>query len=537
MTGIGPLADRRPARSTGASRTPRARAATRRGAGAIAAAVAVLLAMSGCFPNFGDLFDRPVATSTPTGEEVAAELQPFYSQVLTWKGCGDELECTDAKAPLDWNEPGAGEIELALVRHRATGDRLGSLLVNPGGPGASGVSLVKDSLGFAVGVPLQQRFDVVGFDPRGVGDSSAVFCYEPEEMDEALFTVPPGERGSEQWIAATAKNFSDFGEACAENTGELLEYVDTVSAARDLDLLRAVLGDEKLNYLGYSYGTFLGATFAGLYPEKVGRLVLDGAIDPSTSEFEVSKTQAIGFELALRAYVEDCLSTTECPFDGTVDDGMAEIGALAASLDASPLRGTDGRSVGGDTYLTAIIAALYSPDSWPFLSEMFDSVMLGDADVALSLADFYYGRNADGSYSDNSTEAFRAINCLDYPLPEAGDDKAARQAEIEAAAPVIGPFWGYDTGGGCELWPAKSHAERTEIHAEGADPILVIGTTGDPATPYEWAVSLADQLDSGVLVSYEGEGHTAYNKSNACVNSAVEQYFIDGTVPASDPMC
>ncbi|GAA2464075.1 alpha/beta hydrolase [Agromyces soli] len=512
-------------------------ARARRRIGAVGLVAAVALLLSGCFPDLGGLFPKPAATSTPTGEQVSAELQPFYSQILEWKGCGEKLECSTAKAPLDWDDPAAGEIELALVRHRATGERIGSLLVNPGGPGASGVDLVSDSLDFAVGQPLQERFDIVGFDPRGVGQSSSVVCYDAAGMDEALFTIPPGERGSPEWIAASSKNFEDFGAACAENTGELLGYVDTVSAARDLDLLRAVLGDTKLNYLGYSYGTFLGATFAGLYPDKVGRLVLDGAIDPAASEFEVSKAQAVGFEQALRAYMADCQSSADCPFSGDVDAGMAEVGALAASLDASPLRGSDGRMVGADTYLTAIIAALYSPDSWTYLSQMFDSVMLGDADMALTLADFYYGRNPDGTYSDNSTEAFRAINCLDYPLRDGEGDLQAEAAEITAAAPVIGPYWGYDTGGGCELWPVQGDATRAAIHAEGADPILVIGTTGDPATPYEWAVSLAEQLDSGVLVSYEGEGHTAYNKSNACVNDAVEQYFIDGTVPASDPKC
>ncbi len=508
----------------------------RRG-GAIAAALAVLVLMSGCLPDLGRLVQRPPATSTPTGEEVPAELAPYYGQVLSWAGCGDGMECATAKAPLDWDDPGAGEIDLALVRHRASGDRLGSLLVNPGGPGASGVSFVRDSLDYAVGPALRERFDVVGFDPRGVGESSAVTCLDPAEMDESLFAIPPGERGSPEWRAATAESFTEFGEACAENTGELLGHVDTISAARDLDMLRAALGDEKLNYLGYSYGTFLGATYAGLYPEKVGRLVLDGAIDPAASEFEVSKLQAVGFEQALRAYMADCQTAADCPFDGDVDAGMAEVGELAASLDASPLRGTDGRYVGADTYLTAIVAALYSPDSWPYLTEMFDSLMLGDADTALNLADFYYGRNADGSYNDNSTEAFRAINCLDYPLPAGDEDTSAEQAEIEAAAPVIGPFWGYDSTAGCELWPVQGTAVRAPIHATGAAPILVVGTTGDPATPYEWAVALAEQLDSGVLVSYDGEGHTAYNKSNRCVNDAVEQYFIDGSVPSSDPKC
>jgi hypothetical protein len=215
---------------------------------------------------------------------------------------------------------------------------------------------------------------------------------------------------------------------------------------------------------------------------------------------------------------------------------MDEVGRLLASVDASPLRGTDGRMVGADTLLTAIIYPLYSAESWPYLSQMFESVMFGEADVALSFADGYNGRNDDGTYRDNSTEAFRSVNCLDYAYQSDVAIMREKAAAIAASAPTIGPYFGYGDLS-CVNWPYKSDRDRAEIHAEGAAPIMVVGTTGDPATPYEWAVALADQLDSGVLVSYEGEGHTAYNKSNACVDDAVESYLIDGTVPASDPMC
>ena len=377
---------------------------------------------------------------------------------------------------------------------------------------------------------------MVGFDPRGVGRSSAVACYDAAQMDDYLYGIVPASAAATHGSTSSARPPPSSARPAASTTGELLGQVDTVSAARDLDLLRAVLGDEQLNYLGYSYGTFLGATYADLYPDHVGRLVLDGAIDPSASDAEVTEAQAVGFEQALRAYLGDCLTGTDCPFDGTVDDGMAEVGRLLASVDASPLRATDGRMVGADTLLTAIIYPLYSSESWPYLSQMFESVMFGEADVALSFADGYYGRNEDGTYRDNSAESFRAINCLDYTYQADVAVMREKAAAISEAAPTIGPYFGYGDLG-CVNWPYQSDRERAEIHAEGASPILVVGTTGDPATPYEWAVALADQLDSGVLVSYEGEGHTAYNKSNACVSDAVEGFLIDGTVPASDPMC
>ncbi|MDF2574960.1 MAG: alpha/beta hydrolase, partial [Agromyces sp.] len=402
--------------------------------------------------------------------------------------------------------------------------------------GGSGYEFIAESLEFAVGEPLRERFDVVGFDPRGVGRSSAVACYDAEQMDEYLYGIVPAERGSDEWVEAVGAASADFGSACAERTGELLAEVDTVSAARDLDLLRAILGDEQLNYLGYSYGTFLGATYADLYPEKVGRLVLDGAIDPSASDAEVTEAQAVGFEQALHAYLEDCLTTEECPFDGSADEGMAEVGRLLASVDASPLRGTDGRMVGADTLLTAIIYPLYSAESWPYLSEMLESVMFGEADYALSFADGYNGRNEDGTYRDNSTESFRAINCLDYTYQSDVGVMREKAAAVAEAAPTIGPYFGFGDLA-CVNWPHQGDRERAPIHAEGAAPILVIGTTGDPATPYEWAVELADQLESGSLVSYDGEGHTAYNKSNACVDETVEAFLIEGSVPAEDPKC
>ncbi|MFE6256906.1 alpha/beta hydrolase [Agromyces sp. NPDC057865] len=519
------MTDRRPSTI---GRMPRAR---RLGIGAVA--FAVLVALTGCMPTF---LDQSKPVSTPTREDVSADLQPFYSQVLEWEPCGDGLGCATAKAPLDWDDPGTGEVQLALVRHVASGDRIGSLLVNPGGPGGSGYDFIADSLDYAVGQPLQERFDIVGFDPRGVGRSSPVECYDAAKMDDYLYGIVPAERGSDEWIQYVGDAAGDFGAACAEQSGALLGEVDTVSAARDLDLLRAILGDEQLNYLGYSYGTFLGATYADLYPDKVGRMVLDGAIDPSASDTEVTEAQAVGFEHALSAYLEDCLTGSDCPFTGTVDASMQEVGDLLASVDQSPLRGTDGRMVGADTLLTAIIYPLYSPESWPYLSQMLESVMLGDADLALSFADGYNGRNEDGTYRDNSTEAFRAINCLDYTYQPDVDVMREKAAAIAEAAPTIGPYFGYGDLS-CIQWPYQGDRERGEIHASGAAPIMVVGTTGDPATPYDWAVSLADQLDSGVLVTYQGEGHTAYNKSNTCVSDAVESYLIDGTVPASDPRC
>jgi pimeloyl-ACP methyl ester carboxylesterase len=502
---------------------------------ATAAVLTLSLVLSGCSALFST--SAAPTESTPTGENVDSSLDSFYSQVLQWEDCDGGLQCSEAMAPLDYADPAAGDVSLALVRQVATGnDRIGSLLVNPGGPGASGYDFVKDSLDYATDEKLQASFDIVGFDPRGVGRSSAVSCYDSADMDEYLYGLATAERGTDAWIAELAESSDAFAAACAEQTGALLGTVDTQSAARDLDLLRAVLGDTQLNYLGYSYGTFLGATYAELFPEKVGRLVLDGAVDPSTSNFEVTKTQAVGFENALRAYLADCVAGDDCPFRGSVDSAMTTIGALMGSVDASPITATDGRQLGANALLTAIIYPLYTATGWPQLSAMFDTVLHGSADAAFQFADAYNGRDAEGNYTDNSTESFMAINCIDYSYNADPTNMRAQAAELAAAAPVIGPYMSFGDIA-CANWPEKFTGERTEIHAAGAAPILVVGTTNDPATPYVWAQSLAEQLDSGSLVTYTGEGHTAYNKSNSCVNDAVDSYLLDGTVPAADPQC
>ncbi|BDV31357.1 alpha/beta hydrolase [Microbacterium terricola] len=500
----------------------------RRGLIAVSALVAASLALSACVP-----IADPVSTSSPTPDVtgVAEELLPFYGQDIAWADCDDEFDCATVTAPLDWDDPSAGAIELSVIRHRPeSGEPIGSLLTNPGGPGASGVSLVRDSLSTAVGERLAAAYDVIGFDPRGVGESTGVRCYDAADMDSYLFDVPENTRGTSAWEDELAARHQGFADACDANSDGILPFITTVNAARDMDLLRAVLGDTALNYLGYSYGTFLGATYAELYPDRVGRLVLDGAIDPAVSGPDVGATQAIGFESALRAYMADCLAGDDCPFRGTVDEGMADLGSLLASVDRSPLPSSDGRELGADSLMTTIVTALYSEDSWPYLTQALTEVLQGDPSTAFVIADFYYNRE-DGTYLDNQTEAFRAYNCMDYPAEESD----AATALIAEKAPTIAPYW--DGPDSCADWPYPPTGTRGPIAAEGAAPIVVVGTTNDPATPYEWAVSLADQLSSGVLITRVGEGHTGYNKGNDCVDAAVEDYLIDGTVPEDGLRC
>lgn len=495
--------------------------------GAVALTLAGLL-LAGCSSSTR----QPLDVST-----IAADLQPYYGQEVDWSSCDNGFQCSKVMVPLDWSNRYGQTIELALIRHQATGTSEGSLLVNPGGPGASGVDFVRDSLDSAVSSDLQQHYDIVGFDPRGVGQSSSVSCYDAAGMDSYLYDITPGTRGSASWIQAATTASQSFADACKKHTGSLLEFVDTQSAARDLDVLRSLLGDTKLNYLGYSYGTYLGATYAELYPQNVGRMVLDGALDPAASNADVNIAQAKGFESALRAYLANCLAGSGCPFAGqTVDQAMASIRALLDKVEAHPMTASDGRKLGANTLLTAIIYPLYSSSNWKYLSTMLTSVQHGSADQAFQFADGYNGRKSDGSYTDNSTEAFTAINCLDYSYDASTGAMAAQRAALEAAAPTIGTYFAYGDIG-CAVWPYKSTVTRGPIAADGSSTIVVVGTTNDPATPYQWAVNLSKELSNATLVTYKGEGHTAYNKSNSCVNNAVDAYFISGIVPTAGLTC
>ncbi|MGO1954828.1 alpha/beta hydrolase [Microbacterium sp.] len=500
----------------------------------IAAAAAVLAAgamlLSGCLSAF--IPERP-ADPAPVTDGVPSELIEFYDQPPQWQDCGTDLQCATITAPLDWHDPERGEIDLALTRYLAEqGAPDGSLLTNPGGPGASGVSFVQSSAQLLFADDVRAAYDIVGFDPRGVGESTAVECLDDAAMDSYLYDLPEGERGSAEWERELEKSNADFAAGCEENTGDLLEFITTEQAARDLDLIRAVLGENELRYLGFSYGTFLGATYANLFPERAGHLVLDAAIDPSVPSAMVGAVQGVGFEDALRAYLADCGDGGQCPFPGNVDDGMADLGALLAEVDDRPLVGADGRELGADTLVTAIISSLYSPLSWPDLTAALEGAQQGDASGAFALADMYNDR-VNGTYVANTTEAFSAYNCMDYPVSTAAETDAADELMSENA-PTIAPYWsGPDL---CEQWPHEPTGTRDRITAEGAAPILVVGTTGDPATPYQWAEALAEQLDSGTLITFEGEGHGGYGNS-ACINDAVGDFLIDGTVPDDGLRC
>ena len=500
----------------------------------IAVASAGILLLSACTTS---LFPSVEHTSTPTGESVPAAVAPYYHQTLTWKNCGKGQQCATAIAPMDWAHPSrATDISLALTRASATGTRLGSLFVNPGGPGASGYDLVHDNLDYAASKTLQKSYDVIGWDPRGVGRSTPVTCYSNKQLDEFIYGVTKNPVNSPAWVTEVTNQSTDFAASCLKNSGPVLEFVDTQSTVHDLDMLRAAVGDAKLNYLGYSYGSDIGMYYVDRFAKKVGHVVLDGSTDSTLSIFDINLTQSAGFEDALKAYLADCASSKNCPFPGSVDDSLAKISALYDRLIATPIAGPDGRMLDQNLLATAINSGLYDKSSWQYLSDMFSEIRKGRTDTAFLLADSYNGRNADGTYKDNSLEAFIAIGCLDYPTETDPAVIASENAQLVRAAPTLTrPSAIGDVT--CQNWPFHNREAPPVVTGSGAAPVLILSSTGDPATPYQWGVALSKQLESAHLVTRHGEGHTAYNRGIPCIDDTVDRYFVAGTVPKSDPNC
>ncbi len=469
----------------------------------------------------------------PTGGHPAGE-QPAKGR-LSWSDCGDGFECAELAVPLDHGQPDGERIAISVTRLPASGDRIGSLVVNPGGPGSSGVDYAR-AADLIVSDEVRARFDIVGFDPRGVGRSAPVECVNDEGLDAfiALDTTPDDARERAELERASR----EFAAGCQARSGRLLPHVGTVDAARDMDALREALGDQKLTYLGKSYGTFLGAIYADMYPGRVRALVLDGALDPAISRFQLNTDQAVGFETALRAYVEHCvggLGGAKCPFRSR-DTGaaLAEITALLGRTDTRPLPGGDRQAT--EALVTLGLATpLYSRTGWASLSETLSRAFAGDGTQLVRNADQLLDRRDDGHYS-NQTESNMAINCMDSPYPRNPSSYATAAADAARKSPRFGAYFMWSSLP-CAYWPAKPTFENHPLRAKGAPPILVVGTKRDPATPYPWAEALARQLESGVLLGVDGDGHTAYKNDSACVDDAVDRYLLTRAVPQNGTIC
>ncbi|MFF4909797.1 alpha/beta hydrolase [Streptomyces sp. NPDC001260] len=470
-------------------------------------------------------------------------LAPYYTQKLNWRGCGvPGFQCATMRAPLDYAHPDGGDVKLAVARKKATGKGkpLGSLLVNPGGPGGSAIGYLQQYAGIGYPAEVRARYDMVAVDPRGVARSEPVECLDGRQMDAftQTDTTPDDRRETGELVDAYKK----FAEGCGAHSAGLLRHVSTVEAARDMDILRAALGDRKLTYVGASYGTFLGATYAGLFPERVGRLVLDGAMDPTLPARRLNLDQTAGFETAFQSFAKDCVRQPDCPL-GHKGTTPAQVGhnlsAFFKKLDAHPLAtgDADGRKLGEALATTGVIAAMYDEGAWAQLREALTSAMKeGDGAGLLVLSDSYYERDGQGRYS-NLMFANAAVNCLDLPGAFSSPEQVEKALpSFEKASPVFGEGLAWASLN-CAYWPVKATGEPHRIEAKGAAPIVVVGTTRDPATPYRWAQSLAAQLTSGHLLTYQGDGHTAYGRGSDCIDSAIDAYLLHGTPPAKGKRC
>ena len=510
-----------------------------------AATLPVVLLLSGCglFEIEGpgaaspSLSPRPTESPSQSPSESRQEqpdLARFYEQPVRWSGCRSGLECAEIEVPLDYAAPDGEVITLSLLKDPADDDgrRVGSLVVNPGGPGGSGVDYAANAEAY-FRPDLRAAFDIVGFDPRGVGASTPVDCLPDAELDEFVASDPDPDTAEE--VANADRMIAEFGAGCLARSGDLTRHVSTMEAARDVDIIRELVGDRRLNWFGASYGTLLGAAYADLFPDRVGRMVLDGAIDPTLSSVDMGLVQAHGFEVALRAYVGACVKRGGCFLGDTVDEGTQRIRRFLDEVEADPISGSGGRDLEVGHAVLGIWAPLYASDYWPTLDEALRSGFEGRGGLLMRLADAYTSRGPDG-YTDNSLEVLYAVNCLDQEDPLPSSEVPALVPRFEEASPTFGAIFAYGLSS-CAQWPVQASQPVGRFTAAGAAPILVVGTTRDPATPLEWAEALAAQLESGVLVARDGDGHTGYNAGNRCVDEAVESYLVSGVVPKSDLTC
>ncbi|MFY9806580.1 MAG: alpha/beta hydrolase [Pseudonocardiaceae bacterium] len=496
--------------------------------------IALVLVLAGCSRS---TTGNSAATAGPAG------LERFSSQKLAWSSCAQIFQCTSLVVPLDYRNPAGRTIALAVIRATATdpAHRIGSLITNPGGPGGSGVDFVKQSYPAQAGQPshfdpsLRADFDIVGFDPRGVGQSAPVTCLTDTQLDQYTSLDPDPTTPSE--VAAVVTGDKTFAAGCQTHSAMLLPYVGTPNAARDMDILRAALGDQKMYYLGASYGTYLGAIYAGLFPTHIARAVLDGPEAPNLTTKQLDLGQAQGFQTELTRFIADCVTHADCPLGTDATTAGHKLADFFASTQVHPLPTGTSRMLDEALAETGVVVTMYdSPQSWPILRSALATAMAGNGRGLLRLSDLYDERDPQTGHYSNEIEANVAINCLDHsdPVRTIGDVQAELPA-YEDASPLLGASFAW-ADLMCAYWPVPAKSQPHPIHYAGSPPILVVGTVHDPATPYPSAQDMAQQLGSAVLLTYNGDGHTAYGRSR-CIDSAVDTYLTQGAVPAAGTVC
>ncbi|GAA1963206.1 alpha/beta hydrolase [Catenulispora subtropica] len=496
------------------------------------------------------------ATPTPLATGKYGSLDAFAAQKIDWGSCttppeGDEgadlsaFQCGTVDVPLDYAQPGGKYLKVAMVKWPAAdgANKVGSLLTNPGGPGASGVDFVEEAKKQFDGA-LHAHFDIIGFDPRGLGRSEPIHCLDDKTQDALYEQDPPKDPAARK--AKAEKDSKDLATACAKNSGDLLPYVGSKYVAKDMDVMRQVLGDKKLNYLGISYGTYIGSVYAEQFPDKVGRMVLDGAVDPNADPLESNVQQQVGFEKSLEKFADDCVTNhaSECPLSGDGKAAAQQIGTFVDGLRDHPLPTKDkNRKLDEQLGWTGVIIGLYGDVGstwWQYLRAALTKAMKSnDGSILLAGADQYNGRDDAGHYSTEQ-DGLIAVRCADFTTP-APSPEAVQKAydELKVGAPILNSDLTKDDLAQpmCADWPFQTPEKPHQIRAEGSDPILVVGTTDDPATPYQNAVNLAKGFANARLLTRVGTGHAAFGSGNSCAQSAMEAYLVAGTLPAEGTRC
>lgn len=477
----------------------------------------VAVVVTGCSLN------RTATTGSPSPSAAPA--------TIAWKDCGGGFQCGTLDVPLDHEHPDARKISLALLRARAKGtsNRIGSVLLNPGGPGESGIEFLRGDLASLSG--LNQRFDLVTWDPRGVAASTPVTCIDGAQLDTYLSLDTVLDDPQEKQTAIQA--MKGFAAGCQKRSGDLLPFMDSASSARDMDQIRAAVGDDKLTYLGFSYGTFIGQWYAHLFPTKVRALSLDGIVDPTVSANESLLAQVVGFEENLQAFLANCRSSASCGYGRTGDPGTKLL-ALMQRLDTNPIK-VGGRELTRALAMTGVLVSLYDESLWRYLDQGLTAAENGDGRILMLLADAYNHRNSDGTYTNLFNGAFHSAYCLDWPVPTDIAEYDKLGPTFTKASALFGP-WSQYANLQCAYWPVKAKRDQGAITVQGAPPILLVGGTNDPATPYAEAVAVSKQIKGSVLLTRQGNGHTSYDASS-CAHAAEDAYLINLTLPAAETTC
>lgn len=470
---------------------------------------------------------------------------PASTSKLAWRDCGDaDEQCAKVEVPLDYSAPSGRTIDIAINRFPATGagNARGVLLVNPGGPGASGMQLARELQG-VLPPAIRESFDLVGFDPRGVGHSSPVACpplHVPKDLPQTM-PIAPRTAKEQAFVAEEAK---DVAENCASVSDWLLPYLGTEYAAHDMDAIREALGVDKISYLGFSYGTVLGATYLSLFPQRVQAMVLDGAAPSNYADDDKSLDQAVAFQKVIGDFLAWCVRDS-CPLgSGSVDSAWKgltdELNSLARQPIETNLTDTvDGeqRILDASEALDAVVGSMYATREWPALKMALTNLVGGDGTALLALDDSYQDRDSNGHPLDNMEYANLAIHCADNATrgQTVAQAKATAQA-WQAKAPLLGPqiAWSLMT---CSYWMPTKTPPVKYISSADTPPVLVVGASGDPATPYSWAQEVASDFGSARLLTRDGDGHTSYLRGSPCIDTAIDTYLLTRVLPAAGTVC